>query len=158
MKLKLMIVAAAAVAALVPVGALAHHGGEEPNPAHTCKAQQQMGAEAFKALYGGGSNAFGKCVSTAAKQQQQNANVAKSACAAERAADKAAFAQKYGSKGLGKCVSQSAKQRNAAQTRATMNAAKQCKALTAAQLAADYGTGKNAFGKCIAARAKTKNP
>ena len=159
MKLKLMIFAAAAVAALVPVGALAHHGGTEPNPAHTCKAlQQSLGAAMFKTTYGGGSNAFGMCVSTVAKQQQQNATAAKTACAAERAADTSAFAQKYGSKGLGKCVSQAAKQRNAAQTRATMNAAKQCKALTAAQLAAQYGTGKNAFGKCVSARAKTQNP
>jgi hypothetical protein len=159
MKLKLMIAAAGAVAALVPVGALAHHGGTEPNPAHTCKAQQQaMGATAFKAAYGGGSNAFGVCVSRVAKQQQAAKTSASSACAAERAANPAAFATEYGSKGLGKCVSQSAKQKNDAQTRATVSAAKQCKALTAAQLAADYGSGKNAFGKCVSARAKAQNP
>ena len=159
MKFKLMIAAAGAIAALVPVGAVAHHGGTEPNPAHTCKAQQEaMGATLFKQAYGGGSNAFGVCVSTVAKQQQANATGASSACAAERAANRAAFRTKYGTNGLGKCVSQAAKQKNAAQTRATINAAKQCKALTAAELATQYGTGKNAFGKCVSARAKAQNP
>ncbi len=157
MKLKLM-VAAAIVAATVPTAALAHHGGTEPNPAHTCKALQQSLGATFKTTYGGGSNAFGKCVSAVAKQQQENANQASSACAAERAADPAAFVTKYGKKGLGKCVSQAAKQANAAQTRATVSAAKQCKALTPAQRAAQYGTGKNAFGKCVSARAKAQNP
>ena len=159
MKLKLMIGAAAVVAALLPVAALAHHGGTEPNPAHTCKAlQQSLGAATFRQTYGGGANAFGRCVSGAAKQQQQNEVDAKSACAAERAANRAAFATKYGSKGLGKCVSQAAKRESAEDARATANAAKQCKALTAAQLAAQYGNGKSAFGKCVAARAKAQNP
>ena len=159
MKKLLLPVAAAAVAALVPLGALAHHGSTKPNPAHTCKAlQQSLGATLFKQTYGGGSNAFGKCVSTVAKQQQANATKASSVCAAERAANRAAFATKYGTTGLGKCVSQAVKQANAAQTRATVNAAKQCKALTPAQLAMQYGTGKNAFGKCVAARAKAQNP
>ena len=159
MKLKLMFAAATVVAALVPVGAFAHHGGTEPNPAHTCKAQQQaMGAVLFQQTYGGGSNAFGKCVSMVAKQQQQNASAARSACAAERAANRTAFRTKYGTNGLGKCVSQSVRQENAADTRATVSAAKQCKALTPAQRAAQYGTGKNAFGKCVSARAKAQNP
>ncbi len=159
MRLKLMLAAAAVVAAGIPVAALAHHGGTEPNPAHTCKAlEQSLGAATFRMTYGGGSNAFGKCVSAVAKQQQENATEARSACAAERAADRSAFEEKYGTKGLGKCVSQAAKQKNAAQTRATATAAKQCKALTPAQLAAQYGTGRKAFGKCVAARAKAQNP
>ena len=159
MKLKLMLAAATLVAAVVPVAALAHHGGTEPNPAHTCKAlQQSLGATVFRQTYGGGSNAFGVCVSTVAKQQRQNAAQARSACATERSANPAAFRARYGSNGLGKCVSQAVRRENAEDTRATVNAAKQCKALTAAQLAAQYGTGKNAFGKCVSARAKAQNP
>jgi hypothetical protein len=159
MKLKLMLAAVTVAAAVVPMAALAHHGGTEPNPAHTCKAQQQaLGAAVFRQTYGGGSNAFGMCVRTVAKQQQQNAAGARTACAAERSANPAAFRTKYGSNGLGRCVSQAARQENAVDTRATVSAAKQCKALTSAQRAAQYGTGKNAFGKCVSARAKAQNP
>ena len=149
--MKLKLAGAVLVAALVPAGALAHHGGTEPNPAHTCKAQQQsMGAAAFKTLYGN----FGTCVSRVAKAQNENQAEAMSACAQERAANPTAFAAKYGMKGLGKCVSAVAKQQNAAESQATVRAAKQCKMLTAAQLSAQYGNGKNAFGKCVSARAQ----
>ncbi len=159
-----IIVVSLLVALAVPTAAIA---ADTPPTAgslavQSCKQQrEQMGAGTFGSTYGTNasrSNAFGKCVSTVAKQQQANATQASSACAAERAANRAAFVAKYGTNGLGKCVSQAAKQANAAQMKATVNAAKQCKALTAAQLAAQYGTGKNAFGKCVSARAKAQNP
>jgi hypothetical protein len=92
------------------------------NAPAACRAEQAADPAAFASKYGtnkNGRNAFGKCVSTIAKQNADKAiadhdaatvNAAK-ACKAERAADPAAFAQKYGTNhnkrnAFGKCVSQ----------------------------------------------------
>jgi hypothetical protein len=136
-----------------------------------------MGSATFKQTYGTNhnrSNAFGKCVS---KHAKANAKIETSArqnaskqCAAERTADPAAFAQKYGSgkngkNAFGKCVSQKAKAeaqaREKSQQQAEINAAKQCKAeratIGAAAFAQKYGTNRNkrnAFGKCVSKLAR----
>ena len=58
-----------------------------------------MGEQAFKLLYGTNankSNAFGKCVSKLAHQNAKNQTNAAAQCRAERDADPAAFAAKYG--------------------------------------------------------------
>lgn len=100
------------------------------NAAKTCKAQQAdpgfaaaHGGKTFDQFYGtnagkgkgAGSNAFGKCVSTLAKQssQAQATSIVSAAktCKAAMKADPAGFATKYGKSknALGKCVSATAK-------------------------------------------------
>jgi hypothetical protein len=95
------------------------------NASKDCKAERAADPAAFQTKYGSGKNkknAFGRCVSQkskaktkAAEQSQVKAeeNAAKQ-CKAERKADPAAFATKYGtnknkSNAFGKCVSQKAK-------------------------------------------------
>jgi hypothetical protein len=98
------------------------------NAVSACRAEQadtafaaSHGGKTFDQFYGtgkNGSNAFGKCVSSKAKESNDAAdaavvNAAKT-CKAERATDAAAFRAKYGkntskSNALGKCVSQTAK-------------------------------------------------
>jgi hypothetical protein len=94
------------------------------NAAQECKAERQADAEAFAEKYGTNANkrnAFGKCVSTKAKEKEAEAdqedqeeatafkNAAKE-CAAERKANPEEFADTYGtnankSNAFGKCVS-----------------------------------------------------
>ena len=60
---------------------------------------------------------------------------------------------------MGKCVSQAVSKSVAAQAKATVAAAKTCKAAlkaSATDFASKYGTGRNAFGKCVSATASTK--
>jgi hypothetical protein len=139
-----------------------------------CKQQRTaFGPLAFKLLYGGGSNAFGRCVSKLSSTvQNNNANAAKQ-CKAER--DDAAFAATHdgktfaqfygtgahGNNAFGKCVSSKAKAQQDAQQQATINAAKQCKTerttLGPAEFTKKYGGRSNAFGKCVS-KAVHANP
>jgi hypothetical protein len=94
---------------------------ESENAAQACKAERDANPAAFTQKYGTNENkrnAFGKCVSTMAKAKmkesaEERANAAKT-CKIERAANPAAFAQKYGGKknAFGKCVSATAKAQN----------------------------------------------
>jgi hypothetical protein len=97
------------------------------NAAKECKAERTADPEGFATTYGTNGNkrnAFGKCVSKKAKAKEQAAdeqdaeeaaefkNAAKE-CDAERSADSAAFADKYGTNendrnAFGKCVSSKA--------------------------------------------------
>jgi hypothetical protein len=98
------------------------------NAVSACRAEQADVAFAgshdgktFDQFYGtgkNGNNAFGKCVSSKAKESNDAVDAAvvnaAATCKAERAADAAAFRAKYGkntrkSNALGKCVSQTAK-------------------------------------------------
>src|SRR6266566_1295619 len=132
-----------------------------------CKQQRTaIGATAFKLLYGGGSNAYGRCVSKLAGTVQGNTANASKQCAAERADAAFAtahggktFAQFYGtgkngSNALGKCVSSKAKALQEQQQENTIDAAKTCKAernsLGAGPFTTKYGGKSNAFGKCVA--------
>ena len=143
--------------------------------------------EAFKVKYGTNanqSNAFGKCVSKATKDESAEAKAAKAnapaACRTEEGTtteSKAAFATKYGTNGngknaFGKCVSAKAKalkdqadDADHANATARKNAAKQCDeergttAATRTAFSTKYGTGskrKNAFGKCVSKLAKAQ--
>jgi hypothetical protein len=168
--MKKLILSGALVAALaVPAAAAADEPTptEAKNAAKECKAlRTASGADNFKQMFGGKSNAFGKCVSQRAKQNhQQSATAQKNAakeCKAERDADPAAFKTKY--KNLGKCVSERAKQKQQEQAEqakqedtAEKNAAKKCKAQRKndqAGFEAAYGKKRNAFGKCVSANAK----
>ncbi len=95
------------------------------NAAKECKAERAADPEAFGTTYGTGKhgkNAFGKCVSTKVKAQQdadvaEFKNAAKE-CKAERQADPDTFKSTYGSgkngrNALGKCVSTKVKEDHA---------------------------------------------
>jgi hypothetical protein len=134
-----------------------------------CKTEKHdMGTKVFKLTYGAAkstSKAMAACVAKAvptAETEQQNAA---QACKAERDADPAAFAEKYGTNrnkknALGKCVSGKAQEAVEEETEDRVDAAKTCKTERDADPAAfkeKYGTNKNkknAFGKCVSATAK----
>jgi hypothetical protein len=122
-------------------------------------------------------NAHGKCVSSKTKEnttetakaaEQAHSSAAKT-CKQQRQSDPAGFAAQWGSKknAYGKCVSATAKQKQheaagqeQTEDQNTVNAAKTCKAQKkddAAGFATQWGTKKNAFGKCVSATAKAKN-
>jgi hypothetical protein len=136
-----------------------------------CKQQRTaIGTTAFKLLYGGGNNAYGRCVSKLASTVQGNTANASKQCAAERA--DAAFATAHGGKtfaqfygtgkngnnAFGKCVSGKAQALTQEQQHDTINAAKTCKternSLGATAFTAKYGGKSNAFGKCVSQTAK----
>jgi hypothetical protein len=92
------------------------------NAAKECKAERDADPAAFQQTYGtneNASNAYGKCVSTKAKERKAEMdaedeqeveafkNAAKECAAERRAMGSEAFAQSYGSKrnAFGKCVS-----------------------------------------------------
>jgi hypothetical protein len=123
-----------------------------------------MGTKVFKLAYAAKSTAkaMAACV---AKREPAAAEAAKNAaqeCKAERDADPAAFAEKYGTNknkknALGKCVSGKAQEATEEETTERVNAAQTCKQAKAADadaFAEKWGTKKNAFGKCVSATAK----
>lgn len=88
------------------------------NAAHQCKAERDADPVKF-AEYGdnaNGRNAYGKCVSTKAKAQSEEATEnrvsAADTCKEQKKADAAAFKLAYGEKknAFGKCVSKTAKE------------------------------------------------
>ena len=185
---KLMILAGVLGALATPVSAQATETDNQ-NAAQECRFERGATAptrEAFAAKYGTNAskaNAFGKCVSRAAREERVQRAQAKAhapqACTTERgttAESKAAFELKYGTNGnrknaFGKCVSAKAgelKQQADAKDHddavARKSAAKSCNAergTTAASRKAfkeKYGTNAskaNAFGKCVSKIAKT---
>ena len=163
----------------VPVVAFAATPSPNSLANETCKSlRTSMGAN-FALTYGTNasrSNAFGQCVRkhTAAATQQLS-NAART-CKAEQADPNFAaghggktFVQYYsGTNGkgnaveknaYGKCVSAHARAAAAAQAKALTTAARTCKAerkADASAIAAKYGSGRNAFGRCVAAKSKNK--
>jgi hypothetical protein len=168
-----------AVTALLALPALAV-AGSPPSPASQAAAVKQCTTErnanpaAFKLTYGtpntNRSNAFGKCVSKLAQQNEQEHSNAAAQCRTERSADATAFAATYGAgpnhkNAFGNCVSMKAKAAAAARVEATINAAKSCWTERKADLAAfkaKYGTPNtnmsNAFGKCVSGKVKQSSP
>ncbi len=173
--------AALAVLAL-PAGATAAPSNtDRTNAAQECRTERGNTAltrEAFRAQYGtnrNGKNAFGKCVSKRSRAEERQRQAAKTnaskECDAERTADAAAFAEKYGTgkngkNAFGKCVSQKAQEnkqeadaKDAEQIKERKNAAKECGAERSADAEAfrqKYGTNankRNAFGKCVSQKA-----
>ena len=180
MKLKAL-VAALAIAAILPVAALADDASpsDKANGARSCQAlKTSLGATTFASTYGTNadkSNAFGKCVSKWSQAEHQNRHAAAAACKAEQAdANFAAqhagksFDQFYGSgkKGanaMSRCLQAKRAAESAADKQAVVNAARACKterkAMGADPFKAKYGTGadkSNAFGKCVAKLAAAK--
>jgi hypothetical protein len=168
----------ALLAVLVLVAVPAALAEDSPTPSSQastlCKQQRTaLGAAPFKLLYGGGSNAYGRCVSKLASTVSQATGNASKQCAAERADaavfaaghDGKTFAQFYGTgnghNAFGKCVSSKAQALVQQQQQQTIDAAKTCKAertaMGAAPFTAKYGGHANAFGKCVSKTAKA-NP
>jgi hypothetical protein len=163
---KLALAAALSVAVIAPAAALA----QDPNPADFknaakfCKAfKAGAGTNNFAAMFGTKKNAYGKCVSKAAKRDAEDAAQAKQARA--QAVEECRAVKTPGSKNaFGKCVSEKAKAKKAAadeedeaQEDDKINAAQTCKAAKkddATAFAAKWGSRKNAFGKCVSATAK----
>jgi hypothetical protein len=138
-----------------------------------CKQQRTaMGSSLFTLTYGGGRNAYGRCVSKLASTVSHDTANASKQCAAERADanfatthDGRTFAQLYGTgphgnNAFGKCVSSKAKALEQEQQEDTISAAKTCKAerktVGATAFKAKYGNTANAFGKCVSKTAKAK--
>jgi hypothetical protein len=166
-----------AVTAFLALPALAV-AGSPPSPASQaaavkqCTTERNASSAAFKLLYGtppNRSNAFGKCVSKLAQQNEQEHSNAAAQCRTERSSDPTAFATTYGTgskhrNAFGNCVSKKAKAAAAARVEATVNAAKSCWTERKADLAAfktRYGTNadkSNAFGKCVSGKVKQSSP
>ncbi len=127
------ITALAVVALALPAAALAEDPPspqERANGARTCKQlRESMGADTFKLTY----RNLGACVSKWAHEHQE-ANDATSS-------------------------PREAKAEVAEEVQATLNAAKSCKrdrTADRAAFAAKWGSGANAFGKCVSSHAKAE--
>jgi hypothetical protein len=152
--------------AAVPAAFAADSPSPSSQASTLCKQQRTaVGTAAFKSLYGGSANAYGRCVSKlAGTVQGDNASAAKQ-CSAERADtsfaashDSKTFEQVYGSgphgkNAFGTCVSTKAKALADEQQESTIAAAKTCKAertqMGATAFTKKYGGRANAFGKCV---------
>jgi hypothetical protein len=158
-----------AFVALAAVPAALADGSPSPSQQASASCKQQrtsMGASAFTQLYGGGANAYGRCVSkVAGTLSSDTANAAKQCKAEQSDATFAAshagktFDQVYGTgknghDAFGKCVSQKAQALAQKQQDATVSAAQSCKSerasIGAKAFAEKYGNRANAFGKCVA--------
>lgn len=178
-------------AVALPASASAHPPtkADRSNAAQECRTERgstDATREAFAQKYGTEQsnyrNAFGKCVSSRAKDEHSERHAAKRSasrdCREEREAGPAAFRMKYGTarsnyrNAFGKCVSGKARKREAAADRADAREMKRER--NAAQTCADerqslgeqafrekYGTsrsqGRNAFGKCVSQSAKAQS-
>jgi hypothetical protein len=162
-----MLAAALCAAAIAPTAASA----ADPNPADFknaakfCKEFRDGAAKAnFVTMFGTKKNAYGKCVSQTAKKTAAEDD-AQAKEAKSQAVEECRAVKTPGSKNaFGKCVSEKAKAKKAAadkedeaQEDDKINAAKSCKTAkkeNAEQFGKDWGTKRNAFGKCVSATAK----
>ena len=125
---KLLVACAVSAAAIAPAAASAADPApaDFKNAAKYCKAlKAASGSSSFATMFGTKKNAHGKCVSSTAKEM-----------AATKAAEKKAAKQEREDR---------------------VNAAKTCKdakQADAEKFATDFGTKKNAFGKCVSTTAK----
>jgi hypothetical protein len=181
---KLLTLTSLALAVLPAVAAAQTPDNEDRrNAARECRAERAaMGAENFRNTYGTNRNrrnAFGKCVSRRARDEareegQAHRNASRD-CRAERSDPNFAathggqtFEQFYGTgprdrNAFGRCVSMKARANEEAadaEDQERINAARACRAeqrANPAQFAADYGTRRNAFGKCVSQKAREQN-
>jgi hypothetical protein len=152
MKKVLIGLTALALVAAAPLTAEAKSGKghDVKNAARYCKGlRTALGADLFRQTYGGGSHAFGKCVSQRVHELRAARREARQACRSERG-DHGAFK---------KCVRAQLRTATADDDENVTNAAKQCAAEREDDPAAfqdKYGTNhnkRNAFGKCVSSRA-----
>lgn len=169
------LLAAFAVAALLPVAALAEDASpaDKQNGARACQALKASLGATFASTYGTSadkSNAFGKCVSQWARTEHANRLEAGAACKAEQADagfaaahEGKSFAQFYGNgksgnNALNRCIQSKRAAASAEDKEKVENAARKCKAerksLGAEPFKAKYGGTPNAFGKCVSKLAR----
>ena len=168
---KLAFLLTALALAAVPAVSLASppNGKERANAARLCKAQRaQLGSAVFTQKWGGGRNAYGKCVSSVARTLHQNASNAAQQCRAEQNDPNFAathggktFAQFYGtnadlSNAFANCVQLKLQLLNTETGQLVVNPARLCRAQRSAMgaqaFAQLYGTNankRNAFGRCV---------
>jgi len=169
--MKKTLIAALAAFALAPVAAFAAPTPAQQASKDCASLRAKMGVTPFVQAFGnaGTSNAFGKCVSKLAQQNEQEHSNAAAQCRTERSGGATAFAGKYGTgpnhkNAFGNCVSMKAKVAASARVEATINAATSCWTERKADLAAfkaHYGTNankSNAFGKCVSGKVKQSSP
>ena len=159
---------------------------DKKNAAQECKtllkaagSKQNLASTLGLTVNKNASNAYGKCVSKLAREEAAERKAAKSNAAKDCKAEQAdqnfaanhggkTFAQFYGarneSSAYGKCVSTKAKankeESDDADQENRVNPARACRAeqkADAAKFAADYGTRRNAFGKCVSRKAQAQN-
>ncbi len=164
---KLMLAAALCAAAITPTVASSQDPdrADFKNAAAFCKEfKAKSGTNNFASMFGTKKNAYGKCVSRTAKKDAAEDD-AQAKQAKSEAVEECRAVKTPGSKNaFGKCVSETAKAKQAAadqedeaQEDDKTNAAKTCKAAKAAdadQFGEDYGTKRNAFGKCVSKTAR----
>jgi hypothetical protein len=184
-KFLLLCVLATATTAAPTASAADPTPADVKNAAKYCKALRAAADSNFASMFGTRKNAYGKCVSsTARKTAREDAAQRKEArenaavqCRAERedigfaaAHDGKTFDQFYGDgpgrNAYGKCVSTKAKQlkqaadeADEAQGKDRVNAARSCKQARRddrEQFEEDYGTHRNAFGKCVSRTARER--
>ena len=148
-------VLALAAMLVVPTGALA-----APTKADTKAASKEchdlraaMGKENFRTEFGN----FGKCVSKKAKEEAAERRAARKQAKAD------CKAQNLKGKEFKACFKQETAENEAAadaKDKQKVNAAKTCRQQQkddAAGFETQWGSGKNAFGKCVSATARAKN-
>ena len=98
---------------------------------------------------------FGDCVSRGAKEEANERKAARQQARAECASEPKGKARAA----CVKAKTKAAKAEADAEDKERVNAAKACRAeqSDAAAFAAAYGTGKNAFGKCVSKKAQAQN-
>jgi hypothetical protein len=146
---KLWLVVALVVLA-VPATASAKGSGPGPkNSAKHCKAlRAEMGADAFRAAFGGkeGKRALGRCVSAQRKARRD----------ARKRARKACRAQGLRGKAMKRCFRQALAADPAPAPAEFDRAVEECRADQTENpeaFAEEFGDGSNAFGKCVAREA-----
>lgn len=146
--MKKALVVALLVSAAWPAAAVADpvSARDRANAARACKQlQTEMGA-AFVTTY----RNFGACASKWAQEAHQNRHQALQACA---------FEPRQGGK-FGRCVAAKLRAELSSDVQQTLSSAKTCKAqrkADAASFSASYGSGRNAFGKCVSKLAAQKD-
>jgi hypothetical protein len=167
---KLVVIPFLALAALPAIALGGTTPADRAKATADCAAQlSAMGAATFQQTYGPHGNAhsaMAKCIARFSLIENTNVKNAAKDCRAEQSQMSAAdFAKKYnananGHNAFGKCVSTKAKAQSKADVKATVGAAKACKAERkdpnfasahgGQSFAQFYGKGgANAFGQCV---------
>jgi hypothetical protein len=148
--MKKLLLVVSIVAFVVPATASAKGSGGHKNAAKECKAMRaEMGADAFRAAFGGkqGKHALGRCVSTQRKARKAARKRARKACRAEGLRGQA----------MKRCIRAKLASEPAPRPADYQHAVDECRAEQAEDpegFADEFGDDPNAFGKCVADEAK----
>jgi hypothetical protein len=165
---KLIITATLSAALVAPAAASAQAPApaDFKNAAKYCKELRKASGANFASMFGTRKNAYGKCVSQTAKQTAREDEAQRKEARAQAVEECRAVKTKGSKNAFDKCVSEKAKAKKAAadkedeaQQDDRVNAAQTCKAAKmadAGKFGRDFGTRKNAFGKCVSQTAKQR--